>query len=204
MLIEKISLKSNRNANVFIVQIEGNDYILHSDVIVKHGLRTNGQISLEELQNLIFESNIIIATNLAMNYISTKLITVKQLKDYLRKKGYEYNVISQVIDKCKEYGVVNDENFAHAFVELKQSSLSKRAITNKLMQKGVDKEIAKTCLEDFDEYDVAVKTAEKFMKTKPYTEENIAKLLRHLNYKGFDYDVINKTLNYLKNNYKNN
>ena len=46
---------------------------------------------------------------------------------------------------------------------------------------------------------VAINTAEKFMKNKEYTEENITKLLRHLSYKGFDYDVINKVLNNLKN-----
>ena len=49
---------------------------------------------------------------------------------------------------------------------------------------------------------MAIKTAEKFMKTKEYTEENITKLLRHLSYKGFDYETINKVVGYLKNNDK--
>ena len=195
MLIEKISLKSNRNSNIFIVQIDSEQYVLHSEVIVKYGLCTNGQIDEGKLQEVIFESDVMIATNLAMNYVSSKLITTKQLKDYLRGKGYKSNVISRVIDKFNEYGVLNDENFANAFVSVKQNSLSKRALEQKLMQKGVNKDIAKTCLEEFDDYNVAIRMAEKFMKNKEYTEENINKLLRHLSYKGFDYETAKSALN---------
>jgi regulatory protein len=199
MLIEKISLKTSRNPNIFIVQIDGENQILHSEIIVKYGLSTGAEIEQDKLIEVVFESDVMIATNLAMNYVSSKLITTKQLKDYLYGKGYHANVVNKVIDKFNEYGVLNDENFATSYVGIKQHSLSKRALEQKLMQKGVNKDIAKNCLEEFDDYDVAIKTAEKFMKTKEFTEENTTKLLRHLSYKGFDYDVINKVLNNLKN-----
>ena len=199
MLIEKISLKSSRNPNIFIVEINGEKYILHSEIIVKYGIATNCEIEKDKLTEVVYESDVMIATNLAMKYVSSKLITTKQLKDYLRSKGYKANVISKVIDKFNEYGVLNDENFASAFVNVKQTSLSKRAIEQKLIQKGVNKDIASSCLEEFDDYEVAIRTAEKFMKTKEYSEENITKLLRHLSYKGFDYETINKVLNNMKN-----
>ncbi|MBQ8522331.1 MAG: RecX family transcriptional regulator [Clostridia bacterium] len=199
MLIEKISLKSSRNPNIFIVEINGEKYILHSEIIVKYGIATNCEIGKDKLTEVVYESDVMIATNLAMKYVSSKLITTKQLKDYLRSKGYKANVISKVIDKFNEYGVLNDENFASAFVNVKQTSLSKRAIEQKLIQKGVNKDIASSCLEEFDDYEVAIRTAEKFMKTKEYSEENITKLLRHLSYKGFDYETINKVLNNMKN-----
>ena len=202
MLVEKISLKSSRNPNIFIVEIDGEKYILHSEIIVKYGIATNTEIDQDKLAEVVFESDVMIATNLAMNYVSSKLITTKQLKDYLKGKGYKSNVVTKVIEKFNEYGVLNDENFATSFVSIKQNTLSKRAIEQKLMQKGVSKEISKTCLEEFDDTEVAIKTAEKFMKTKEYTEENITKLLRHLSYKGFDYETINKVVGYLKNNDK--
>lgn len=202
MIIEKISLKSSRNPNIFIVEIDAEKYVLHSEIIVKYGIATNAEIDQDKLAEVVFESDVMIATNLAMNYVSSKLITTKQLKDYLKGKGYKAQVVEKVIDKFNEYGVLNDENFATSFVSIKQNSLSKRAIEQKLMQKGVSKEISKSCLEEFDDTEVAIKTAEKFMKTKEYTEENITKLLRHLSYKGFDYETINKVVGYLKNNDK--
>ena len=199
MLIEKIALKSSRNPNIFIVEISGEKYILHSEIIVKYGIATNAEIDQDKLKEVVFESDIMIATNLAMNYVSSKLITTKQLKDYLRGKGYKSDVINKVTDKFNEYGVINDEGFASAYINIKQHSLSKRALEQKLIQKGVNKDIAKNYLEEFDDKEVAMLTAEKFMKNKEFTEENITKLLRHLSYKGFDYEVINKAINYLKN-----
>lgn len=199
MIVEKISLKSSRNPNIFIVEISGEKFILHSEIIVKYGIATNTEIDIDKLQKVSLESDIVIATNLAMNYVSSKLITTKQLKDYLRNKGYKNNVISKVIDKFNEYGVLNDENFASAYVNIKQNSLSKRAIENKLMQKGINKDIAKTYLEEFDDRQVAINTAEKFMRNKQYTEDNVVKLMRHLSYKGFDYETISQTIEYLKN-----
>lgn len=200
MLIKKISLKSSRNPNVFVVNIDNQEYILHSEIIVKYGIATNTKIAEDKLKEVVFESDVMIATNLAMNYMSSKLITTKQLKDYLYGKGYKSNVITKVVEKFNEYGVLNDESFATSYVSIKQHSLSKRAIENKLMQKGVNKDIAKTCLEEFDDTEVAIYTAHKFMKSKEFTEENIAKLMRHLSYKGFDYETINKIIYKLKNN----
>jgi len=200
MLIEKISLKSSRNPNIFIVEIDGEKYTMHSEIIVKYGIATNAEISQEKLQEVVFESDVMIATNLSMNYVSSKLISAKQLKDYLRGKGYKGDVITKVVDKFNEYGVINDENFASSYINIKQHSMSKRALEQKLMQKGVNKEITKNYLDEFDDYEVAVRMAEKFMRSKEWTEENVTKLLRHLSYKGFDYDTINKVINNLKNN----
>ena len=198
MLIEKISLKSSRNSNIFEVIIDGEKYILHSDIIVKYGLSTGGEINKEKLSEVINDSDIVIASNLAMKYVSTKLVTSKQLKEYLRAKGYDANIVTKVVEKCKEYGIINDKNFASSYINIKQNNLSKRALENKLKQKGIGKEITSEYLQDFDDTGVAIATAEKFMKNKEYTEENTTKLLRHLSYKGFDYEVINKVLNNIK------
>lgn len=200
MLIEKIGLKSNRNSNIFEVLIDGEKYTIHSDIIVKYGLSTGGDICKQKLQEVIFDSDIVIASNLAMKYVSTKLVTSKQLRDYLRGKGYNATVVSRVVDKCNEYGVVNDQNFASSYINIKQNNLSKRALENKLMQKGISKQISLEYLQDFDDTNVAMLTCEKFMKNKELTEENITKLLRHLSYKGFDYEIINKVINNIKNN----
>lgn len=203
MLIEKIGLKSTRNSNIFELLIDGEKYTLHSDIIVKYGLSTGGEIAKDKLNTIVEESDIVIASNLAMKYVSTKLVTSKQLKDYLRGKGYNVTVVKRVADKCNEYGIVNDQNFASSYINIKQNNLSKRALENKLMQKGISKEISLEYLQDFDDLNVAIMTANKFMKNKEFTEENITKLLRHLSYKGFDYETINKVINNIKNNIKN-
>lgn len=199
MLIEKIEIKSPRNPNIFNVTIDGEIHKLHSEIIVKYGLATNGEIEQDVLNEILFESDVIIATNLAMNYISSRVISTKQLKDYLKNKGYKSNVIKRVIDKFDEYSILNDENYANCYISSKQNVMSKRAIQNKLMQKGVSKEIIENCTSEYDELPVAENIANKFLKNKEINEENINKLIRHLNYKGFNYEIISKILDKLKN-----
>lgn len=199
MTIEKIELKSARNPNIFNVTIDGEVFKLHSEIIVKYALGTGGEIETERLNEIVFESDVIIATNLAMNYISSRVISTKQLKDYLRTKGYKSGVVKRVIDKFNEYSILNDENYANSYIQSKQKTLSKRAIENKLIQKGVSKEIIEACTEEYDELSVAENIANKFMKNKEENQENINKLIRHLNYKGFNYEIISKILEKMKN-----
>lgn len=199
MTIEKIELKSPRNPNIFNVTIDGEIFKLHSEIIVKYSLSTNGEIEMERLAEIVFESDVITATNLAMNYISSRVVSTKQLKDYLRNKGYKSGVVKRVIDKFNEYSILNDENYANSYIQAKQKTLSKRAIENKLIQKGVSKEIIEACTDDYDELSVAENIANKFMKNKEEDRENINKLIRHLNYKGFNYEIISKILEKIKN-----
>ena len=56
------------------------------------------------------------------------------------------------------------------------------------------KDISSTLLKDVNDDEVCNKMAEKFMKNKEYTKQNIDKLIRHLQYKGFEWDSISKTL----------
>ena len=57
MLIEKIGLKSSRNSNIFEVVIDAEKYIMHSDIIVKYGLSTGGEISKDKLNKAIEDSS---------------------------------------------------------------------------------------------------------------------------------------------------
>lgn len=201
MLIEKIEIKSPRNPNIFNVTISGEAYKIHSEIIVKYGLITNGEIEQDLLNEILFESDVIIATNLAMNYISSRVISTKQLKDYLKNKGYKSNVVKRVIDKFDEYSILNDENYANCYISSKQKVMSKRALQNKLMQKGVSKEIVENCTSEYDDLSVAENISNKFLKNKEVNEDNINKLIRHLNYKGFNYEVISKILDKLKKDF---
>ena len=57
------------------------EFELHSDIIVKAGIKI-GQIDDDKLQIAVQESSEIIAFNLATKYISSKLKTEQQIKDY--------------------------------------------------------------------------------------------------------------------------
>lgn len=198
MKIDNIKLKSPKNPNIFLVAVGEKEFILHSDMIVKFKLSTHEEIDEASFFDAVDESEYTMCLNKAIEYISNKLKTTKQLKDYLYKKGYKTQTINKVIDKLGEYSILNDENFALAFIDFNKGRLSKKVLKLKLQEKGVKKDLAENLFEDFDDYELCKKMAEKFLKNKEITKENTEKLIRHLQYKGFNWEDISKTLNNLK------
>ena len=86
MIIKSIKLKNKNNTNIFVAETENGQFDLHSEIIVKNNIKL-GQIDEDIFFKAVLESNILIATERAMKYISTKLKTQHQIKDYLYKQA---------------------------------------------------------------------------------------------------------------------
>ena len=81
MQILSIKLKSKNNPNIFTICSSKGEYILHSDIIVKYGIKL-GDFNDETFTYALSESNVIIALDYAVKYLANTIKTVKQLKDY--------------------------------------------------------------------------------------------------------------------------
>ena len=97
------------------------------------------------------------------------------------KQASDY-ALSRLID----LGYLDDEDWLERFVDIRQESLSKRALRQKLYQKGVPSEKVDAALEDYCE----LTAAEKLIQKKGSLDRN--KLIRTLQSKGFGWDVIAK------------
>ncbi|GAA3530341.1 regulatory protein RecX [Aeromicrobium panaciterrae] len=77
------------------------------------------------------------------------------LAQALAKKLVPEEVASAVLDKFEAAGLIDDEEFARAWVQSRQRSkgLSSRVLAMELRQKGVDDEISKEVLADIDPVD---------------------------------------------------
>ena len=204
MKINSIKLKSNRNSNIFIIEADEQQFEFHSDVIVKFGIATNAEIENDIFQKAKEESDYIICLNTANNYLGASLKTGKQLKDYLIKKSFSKKIVDRVLEKLKEYGVVNDKIYASAFVNSNENKFSKRMLQQKLLSKGVKKEEFEESLNECNDRELCVTFANKFMKNKLMDDKTKEKLIRHLQYKGFNFDDIIFALNKLKINIDEN
>lgn len=216
MKIISIKVKSSKTNQIFWVELEGeadnrlqkyfvknkfnkpNLFELHSEVIVKYGLATNLEVEQDTFLKYLEESEYLIALNVATTYLASRLKTTKQLKDYLYKKEYKTNTINKVVDKLKEYKVLNDDYYAEMYINSNENKMTKRAMQNKLASKGIKKEDYEECLQEVNDRDLVVQIAQKFMRTKSHTKENYEKLVRHLSYKGFNFDDIKFALNHFK------
>jgi len=198
MNIISISLAKKNNANVFICVTESGEYQLHSDIIVKHGIKV-GEVDDNSFFNAIEESACLIGYNLVLKYVGAGIKTEKQIKDYLYRKEYQRIIIDRIIEKLKEYKIIDDKVYADTYIR-SNPNFSKMKIRQKLSAGGVKSELIDESIEPIDDFASGIKHAEKFMRNKEYTRENIDKLIRRLTYLGYHWDTINKVLNQLKCN----
>lgn len=168
------------------------------DTAVKNGLKIGKNVDEKFVIDMIFDSEKQSAFNKTANYMKSSIKTVKQIKEYLNKKGYDEAVINAVVEKLKEYKYLDDSQYVTAFVNTNKSKYGVHKLREKLKQKGVA-DANLSVLDDYEEdVDALKKVAEKYMSHKEKTPENYNKLYRFLAMRGYNFDDINACVNEIK------
>ena len=170
------------------------------EMLAKFNLKTGQEVDEELLYNIKEENDEKLAFLTAVNYLERYNVSTKGLKDYLYRKNFKKNNIESAVEKLKEYGYLDDRNFAKNYFESLSATKGKRVIINKLKEKGISEEIIDELVEDVSdeaEEERAKILAEKFAKNRENTLKNKQKCFAHLIYKGYDYSVAQKIVNEL-------
>ena len=174
------------------VYVEGEYWgtILDETIVLKH-LNTTTDYTEQELRDIIFEGQDRVCFNTALYYISSYVKTEKELRDYLKKKGFPKFAIDYTIEKLIDYKYINDDEYVKSYISAKSESKGKKALLFELRKKGVADSVILQNLEEMDDQnEVIEKLAWKFAKTKISDPKLREKLIRHLGGKGFAMDEI--------------
>lgn len=78
----------------------------------------------------------------ALNYLSYRSRTEKEVRDYLIKKNFRRDLIPETIDKLKKYNYLNDKEYTLRAIESNAfgKRLSKENLKRYLKQKGISDE----------------------------------------------------------------
>lgn len=182
------------------------------DSVAKFNIYIGKEFEERELENVLFEELKGRFSQRAMNYISRAIKTEFQVRRYLKdlsykKKGKWFTdipqeqletIINETVSKLKEYGYLNDEEFAEQFIQsrVKNKPRGKTILVSELISKGVNIDLAREKVEELveNEYDML-----KRIYTKKYGNEEISmednKKIDFLKRKGFNWDLINEFIN---------
>ncbi len=197
MTITKIKKVGNKNYYQIYADEKWAGTFL-DEILVKYKIKTNSVFDELQFSKIKQENDEKVSFDMAVGYLERYVVSEKGLKDYLKKKGFDEKTIKKCVAKLHEYGFIDDEKFAKNYFETLSSRNGKRAIANKLKQKGVSSEIIDNLLsgvEEDDEIEKATILAEKFAKNRQKDLKNKQKCLAHLIYKGYDYSVAQKVTN---------
>ena len=81
---------------------------LETEILVKEKLKTGDEISEERLKQIKLDNGKLAAFSRAISYIEKGLHTEKQLRAYLKEKGFLPESIDEAIEKLLEYGYIDD------------------------------------------------------------------------------------------------
>lgn len=100
---------------------DGRDLVLYEEVIIHHLLLNNKEIDLKVEEIIMKENEKYRAYHLAIEYLSIRMRCTNEIRNYLKKKEIDNNLIEETINKLEKEGYLNDEKFAISYVNDKIS-----------------------------------------------------------------------------------
>ena len=161
--------------------------------LVQAGLHSGLDIDEEQLAKFRNESEFGKNYIRAIDLISRRLRSEKEIRDYARRKSWTADNTERVIERLKVRGYLNDKVFAESFVRARQNAgkYSRRRIELDLRRKGIADSIVKEVLHDeVSDTDALRKLIAK--RVKRYDDPT--KLKAYLLRAGFNYDDINREI----------
>jgi len=156
-------------------------------------LEEGNQLSQEKINDLkdkdLFEE----AYQRALNYLSYRIRSEKEIRLNLQKHQIPEEIIVKVLDRLRTASLVNDRDFAAQWVEnrIQFKPRGKRALSSELFQKGISNQIIDDVLAELDEEDLAFKAARsKISKLSGLDEKAFhKKLTGYLTRRGFPFHI---------------
>lgn len=155
----------------------------------------------KDLESLSPEERIHECFEAAVKYIAVSPRSEKEVKEKLYGKGFHRNEVEDAIDRCKGYRYIDDEAYVRSYIDYYCAKLGRKMIAYKLTNdKGINATLASNLIADLisdeDELSKCSDMAAAYIAKKRIKErKDFNKVSAYLYGKGFEFDVINKTLN---------
>ena len=157
-------------------------------------LKIGQHLSVAEIARLKKSDQVEVAYERALNFLSYRPRSDAEVRRRLTENEFDSPTIDEVIDRLGRAGLVDDEAFAHYWVENRDAFRPRgsRALRYELYQKGVPDSVIDAALADYDENDAAYRAAAsqaQKLARQPDTDTRRTKLIAFLNRRGFSYEI---------------
>ena len=204
-IITKITaqIKRKDRYNIFLDEGKGEKYAFSVDeeVLLRFDLKKGKELDEFDLADIQTHDEIQKAFTQALNYLSHRMRSESEIRQYLKKKEVEDPVIQEAVHKLYHDKYLDDLEFARAFVQTAINGGSKGPVIvqQELREKGVEARLIEQALEEYT-FDMQAENAAKIAAKTIKKEKNISeralkqKLDQVLARKGFSRDAITAAL----------
>ena len=137
------------------------------------------------------------ALGMAMGYLSRRERSIREMDDYLIKKGFTDLVGKKVIERLKQENYLDDKRFARIYLENRKRNKPKSifALRYELVHKGIKSSIIDPLLAEYNDVELAFLAVKPKIRSWKHMkrESRKKKMLNYLRYRGFDFFVCQST-----------
>nr|BBH89744.1 regulatory protein RecX [Thermosporothrix sp. COM3] len=174
---------------------------VHALLVLQMGLKVGQELTEAQIERLRQEEALQQMLDRAMNYLSLRPRSTREVKNYLRRKNAPPEMIEGIVQRLHDFNLLNDQQFASFWVENREhfSPRGSYALKNELQQKGVQREIIDTLVDGEQDEERALRAAEKKALSLlrqpgidyPTFQRRLGSFLQR---RGFNYEITMRTV----------
>ncbi|MEJ7542430.1 recombination regulator RecX [Staphylococcus intermedius] len=201
--ITKIEVQKNHHER-FNIYID-NEFALgiSMDTLVAFNIKKGDEVDTAELKALAQREHQQQANNHAIQYLSYRKRTRKEIATQLKKEGYEEDIIHETIAYCERLKLIDHRDYMLSLKNtmLRTTDKGPEVFRQKLHQAGIEADLIDEGVrlyEDEQSFERIMQIAQKIMDQKkgPVSKVKV-KVQQSLQQKGFNLDTIFKVMNAL-------
>lgn len=203
------SIEVQKSSKRFNIYIDGKfGFGADEDLVVDHRLFFGKLIDPADLEKLLFEAGVGKLMQRMYALFDRRLRSEKEIKDYFKNLSFKRKIkgqeeisdtaINLVVEKLKQKKLLNDEEFAKAWVESRSKKRGIKVLKSELYKKGINRDIIEVeagSLESEQENiakDLLLKRLHRF-KSLPVLDIK-RKAYEFLLRKGFEYEIVKEVV----------
>jgi len=195
-IITEIKGRKGKRAGIYI---DGRlTLTLNLETVVQEGLRTDTEINPGRLAELAEQDQVYRCREAAIRFLGYRPRSESELRDRLTKRGFNAEIITEVINRLKEQGLVDDAAFARFWTENRESfrPRSQTLTRRELKQKGLAEDVIDQAVGGINDEENAYLVAGSRARRMTITDyQDLRKRLGdYLRRRGFSYETINHTI----------
>ena len=183
-------------------------FAIDINIFIKYSLKKGLLLDDELISDILKSEERISVYNYGISLLSRAAKSEYELRLKMQDKGFDSHLIDNAINTLKEQKYLDDERYCEMFIndKINISKHGVRKIKEALYYKGIDKEIIEEKIRSVsqeDEEERAINLGKKklFNIKEEDTRKKYIKLSNYLIGKGFEYDVVKRTVSRLLNSW---
>ena len=173
-------------------------FSLQAEVAAEEGLQVGQELSANHIEALTGADHSRRCRDAALRYLSYRPRSEYEIRQRLKRRSFEDEIIETVVTKLKEQRLIDDTAFAQFWKDSREtfSPRSQWLTRSELRRKGVNSEIINQVVDSVDNGNSAYRAALNKARRLPLSDyqEFRHRLGEYLRRRGFNYDVIEHTV----------